>query len=309
MNYTKKIMFLCFLSVLCCHAGVPQKQGRLRTFFSKPRPTETTTKEYMLQAPKSISVVNPYGSITIASAWKKPILTIEATKTAKLPEQLHSFRIEERRASPTDIELCVVADNNPKNCAVDLVLVCPEQAKLMLTTSTGDIVTNHLKSDVTATTNQGAIKLEDIHGCIVAETKKNGSIRIQQVCGNIRATTERGPIVIHDSTESVIATTKRGPINVSCKALPSTGKLQVASQSGSIDVKLPSHVNADLTAKAKKGTVICEHPVKIREFTAVWTNRTWNQLKREICGTLGSGEAIISLQNQRGNIKIRKHAA
>lgn len=305
MKYSIKIMMLCTWSMLFNVSFVmTAQQGRLRTLFGKQKHTETTTKEYALQNSKGITITNFHGQITIASEWKQPTITVESIKMTQAPDQLAEIGINEKRLPNGDIELSV--DSCPKKCSIDLVLIVPAKVKLKLATKTGDIITQHIQGEIFATTQKGAINLHNTSGCVIAETQKNGSIRISQANGNVKATTEKGSIYLYDTTESIIATTQKGSINVSCKKLPTTGKLNALSRSGSIDIKLPHEVNADLIATTKLGTVVCDHPVTIKPFTTPWNKNAWKHLKHEICGTLGTGEATITLHNQRGNIKIRK---
>lgn len=312
MKHVTKIIMVCTGSLLLT-TGITSPGAstqRLRKLFSKnsDTPQLTMTQEYTLSRPGGITVTNPYGSITIKKAWAQEKIAVSTITHTGSAQDMPLTRIDEQQLPNGDLKLSVVCANADKKTVVNLDLIVPEKRDLKLDTTLGAITIENIQAAISATTTQGPIQLTAVRGTIVATTVKSGSITIDKARGNIKATTDKGSINLYNTTESVVASTGKGSVNVTCQKLPSTGKLNVHTISGKISVKLPHEINADLVAKTKYGAVTCDHFVTIKPFTTQWNKNAWRHLKHEICGTLGTGEALISIQNDRGNIKIGKYA-
>ena len=312
MKHVTKIIIVCTGSLLLT-TGITSPGAstqRLRKFFSKnaEMPQLTMTQEYPVGKTGGITVTNPYGSITIKKEWAQEKIALSTITQNGATQELPLTRIDEQQLANGDLKLTVACANADKKTVVNVELIVPEKRDLKLDTTVGAITIENIQAGISATTTQGPIQLTAVRGTVVAKTVKSGSITIDKARGNIKATTDKGAINLYNTTESVVASTGKGSVNVTCQKLPSTGKLNVHTISGKISVKLPHEINADLMAKTKYGAVTCDHFVTIKPFTTQWNKNAWRHLKHEICGTLGTGEALISIQNDRGNIKIGKYA-
>lgn len=312
MKHVTKIIIVCTGSLLLT-TGITSPGAstqRLRKFFSKntETPPLTMTQEYTLGKTGGITVTNPYGSITIKKEWAQEKIAVSTITHTGVTQDMPLTRIDEQQMANGDLKLSVACANPDKKTVVNVELIVPEKRELKLDTTLGAITIENIQAAISATTTQGPIQLTAVRGTVVAKTVKSGSITIDKARGNIKATTDKGNINLYNTTESVVASTGKGSVNVTCQKLPSTGKLNVHAASGKIIVKLPHEINADLVAKTKHGAVTCDHFVTIKPFTTQWNKNAWRHLRHEICGTLGTGEALISIQNDRGSIKIGKYA-
>jgi len=190
-------------------------------------------------------------------------------------------------------------------CPTLISAIIPQGIIIDLKTDKGEIKIKKAKNPITAHTNKGNIKIIDTQGEITAETNQ-GNIIVNQSLGNISAVSSYGNIDIYDAQQSIKAETKSGSIKTSCKAVPSTGSINLTTNSGSISLELPSETNAELKARTSKGRVTSDHFIEIKPQTVQLNKKTWNRFKREVDGILGSGEATIELSANYGNIKILK---
>lgn len=310
MKQVTKIIIVC-TSGLCISgfmaAGTTTQ--RLRRFFSRTAetPQQTITQEYPLADLCGITIANSYGDITIKKEWSQEKIALSALQQAGTTPDMPPAYIDEQLLPNGDRSLTVVCPGADKKTIINVELIVPEKRSLKLTARDG-ITIGNIQATITATTSQGPIQLTGVQGTVVAKTEKNGSICIDKARGNIKATTCKGNISLLNTTESVLVSTGKGSVQITCQKLPATGKLNVHAASGKIVVKLPHEINADLMAKTKHGAVTCDHFVTIKPFTTQWNKHAWRHLKHEICGTLGTGEALISIQSDYGNIKIGKYA-
>ena len=89
--------------------------------------------------------------------------------------------------------------------------------------------------------------------------------------------------------------------------IPQKTEINLTSTLGSIELSLPETVNADVQASSKRGTVICQHPVKLKSYTTTLDQAAWKKFKNSIDGTIGTGESRIIVQSDQSNIKIEKN--
>ena len=116
---------------------------------------------------------------------------------------------------------------------------------------------------------------------VTASIFTKGSIDIEHAHNTVKATTKNGDIDIRDAHNSVIAHTQQGAIHHHSYRVPSTAKIELMSDYGSITAQLPPEVNAEVQAHTKKGMVTCEHSITMHPFTTTITKDTFDRLKRE----------------------------
>ncbi len=312
MKHVTKIIVVCTGTLVWATGSIyAGPTARLRQIFSRSSqtPAQTMTQEYAIKGSGGITITNPYGSVTIKKEWGQDKVALSTiTQCGTNQEMANMTSVQEQQLANGDLVLTIACPHADKKTIVNVELIVPEKRELKVCTATGAITVENIQAGISATTKEGSIQLRGIRGTIVAKTEKNGSITIDKARGNIKATTSKGDITLLNTTESVLASTGKGSVELTCQTLPATGKLNVHAQGGKVLVKLPHEVNADLVAKTKHGAVICDHFVTIKPFTTQWNKQAWRHLKHEICGTLGTGEALISIHNDRGSIKIGKYA-
>src|SRR5262249_4358763 len=139
---------------------------------------------------------------------------------------------------------------------------------------------------------------------VYAHTETNGSIAINQASGPVQAITNHGGITIHDAKNSVIAQTSKGKITVHCASIPATGSIQLTTNSGMITLAMPTSANATIQGQTTHGTLLSEHYLTIKPQTTKLNDDAWARFKKEVHGTLGTGESAIKLSSVHSNIKI-----
>jgi len=145
---------------------------------------------------------------------------------------------------------------------------------LQVTSSDGPIQIAWVAGDVEARTTGGRIEMRHIDGEVTAKTL-GGSIELAQV---------RGPIV---------ARTERGSVRASFSESPA-GSLE--TESGSIDVLIPTDSNADLDARATRGSVALDAAIGL------------NGEKGDnfVVGRINGGGALLLLRTSRGRIHLSR---
>ncbi len=261
--------------------------------------TETITSQ--LNHPSCTLVINnTHGSITLKT-WDKENATIEIQKSAPDKEALGKIKIEkvEKR------DLLSLTTQEGSNQQVDYLVLVPAHAHVQITTQDGDInCSGHFLGKISATVEKGSISMDHHTQLFTASTTKTGGITILQADGPVNASTASGAIAVKNSKNSVLAKTQNGALSIDVHSLPTTSKIDVKTNNGTVTLKLDATVNADIQASTQKGTLISTIPITIKSYTTTLGPDSWKQFKKSVDGTIGSGESLISIACVKGSIKI-----
>jgi len=270
--------------------------------FSKPT-QETVQQEFALSKNGTIKLQNPRGNVTI-KGWKQNTVHIKATKIARKKEQLDHIVVN---CSCTNNRISIAAKfkQESKDGRVDYELLVPETTKLFVKNDQGSVTVKKINAPIKVVTQKGDIIIFEAQKTVVASTNR-GTININKSSGSVQANAVRGNIQINGSTHNVVAKTERGTILATCQNLPSLDTISLTTQSGNIALELPVKIDADLQARTARGKLTCEHYITVKPQAIQLNKQTWARLKKEVNGTLGSGEATIRLSAGSGNIKITK---
>ncbi len=268
---------------------------------------EIIDQEYSITPGNTLHVFNDHGNISIKTEWKRDTVKLKAIKRTNKSEYLKHLAILDTLTIDEDntrLALSTVRENNNIRGSIDYELIIPAHINLILETRKGSISVYEISGPLQATTYQGDISVEKTSNTIKAETKYKGSISINQAQGDIIAQSHIGNITIHHATSSVVAKTNKGTIQTLCSQLPAASNINLATLQGPIELILPNKVNAKISGKTDRGTLTSSYAMTLRPMTTTLDNRAWSRFKKEVEGTIGSGDAHIKLNSARGNIKI-----
>jgi DUF4097 and DUF4098 domain-containing protein YvlB len=141
-------------------------------------------------------------------------------------------------------------------------------------------VTLPSKTALDLTSHNGAIHVANIIDALIKVTTHNGSINADEICGDIHLTTHNGAIKM-----SCIKSSKGSP------------NISAVTHNGNIRLEIPSDLSATIDAQTHNGSVSSTIPMTIKQ-----SNKTVLQ------GTIGTGDAGISLATHNGSIKIMSYS-
>ncbi len=301
---------LRYLAVLCMIA--PQISSakskisqKFDSLFKGNVHEEIIQKEYPLNGRKTICVKNLRGTITVKSEWKKKTFLYTATKKSSKQEYLDSLTIDDSKSDKTCIKIETVCTSKNNKASMDYVLVVPENVRLELISDDGNIIVREVNGQIIAKTcKSGNIEIDNAQSSIYAQTENLGSIVIHQAHSTVKAFAQHGNITIHNAKKGIIAQAEKGKLDIECLQVPTTGKVSLNTSSGNIILRIPESTNAELQAHTQKGTLTCAHYLTVKPLTTQLDPNAWSRFKQEVEGTLGTGEATITVHTKNGNIKI-----
>lgn len=302
---------LTFLTVSSIYSSVDafsfndlfkQTKEKMASLFGSNTKKQIIQKDITRTTQKILIVENLQGTIKIKTDWNQNIISMTAIKKAT-EENLAKITIDIDTSKTDSIRMKTIFHDESVKGSVDYTLIIPKQMTVNLKTPKGNIRVKRFDGEVRAHTGDGNIEIANVSKKVVAEVDDTGNIIIDQSQGTIEATTAAGNIQINNAKNSIAATTNYGDIVVQANSLPPTGSLQL-NATGALYVYLPENINAHVRAQASRGKVFSEHYITLASQTTKLNTQAWAQLQRCVEGSIGTGEADISLQSSSGSIRI-----
>lgn len=221
-----------------------------------------------------LAVVDQNGSVTVTT-WDEASVELAVVKRSLVGRD--AFDDVEVQTSTADGTLAVkvnYATDRARRVAVDLDLRVPTS----LTVSR--VETRNGSVEVTGTTGDGQF------------TSQNGTVTATDVEGFVTLTTNNGTIESTDCTGVDGARTANGTVDV--EVLDIRQDVEIATANGSVEVAVPSSLDADVDISAGNGGV----DVEGLELTNV------ERTSRRITGRLGDGGNRLRLSVSNGSAEL-----
>jgi hypothetical protein len=282
-------------------------------------PTETRTNTFSVGSSPAVKVEVGSGNVDLVVGTAGEIV---ATAELRKPESaeyevsqegdLITVYAKTRRGSRADVTLTV-----PENTRFDLstgsgnVDVAGVQALGRVNTGSGSITLEKVRGDAEARTGSGDVTLDGVEGSFNLNTG-SGDITLRGAAGSFALNTGSGKITLGDATGSFALSTGSGDITLreaEGSFNLSTGSGDIAFQgeltqgsdnnfktgSGSVTVALTGSPSVELDLEIERdGKVRSDLPVTVRESS-----------ERRLVGTIGNGEAKLTVRTGYGNITIK----
>ena len=230
--------------------------------------TEEFHQTYALNAGGSVELRNVNGDVHI-TAWDRNEVKVDAVKSARTKE-----RVDEA-------QIVVEATGNR-------VFIKTQYPEHDLTFS-DENVNNPASVEYTLMVPRGA-RLDRIE--VV-----NGSLEIRGVAGEVRASCVNGRLTANDlAGDSTLSSVNSG-VDASFTRMPT--RLVLKSVNGTVNLTVPSDVNAEVSAKTVNGAIDNDFGLHVHHGRYVG---------HDLRGQIGSGGARIDLEDVNGTIALR-HAS
>jgi DUF4097 and DUF4098 domain-containing protein YvlB len=243
--------------------------------MQKPKGDELTEEfhqSYPLTATGRVSIANINGNVHI-SAWDRNEVKVDAVKRAYSPERLSEVTID-------------VTDT------ADSVIIKTKYPERNQNFDSRTRENNPASIEYTLTVPRGA----RIDGVELV----NGSLDIEGVQGEVRASLVNGRVKANDLSGEVNLSTVNGSIEVNAARLAESKGVTLNSVNGSIVLSMPSGASAQVRASTVHGPITNDFGLTVEEGQYVGRNLT---------GQIGSGGPRIRLNNVNGSIAIKRGLA
>lgn len=259
-------------------------------------------EEYPSKGVNLLRVNNLNGNVTVKTDAEHTNIFLKAIKKSPEIEMLNAIAFSHKTVGQ---EMLIESkyDQNTIDGSIDFELIVPEKMALNISVQEGNVLLKQPYAPCMVTTHKGSIDIIEGWNTIDAKTTK-GAIAFHKPHKRIKAQTTKGNISIYDAQESVHAHSDYGTIEMFAKEIASTSTIKLTTVTGPILLHLPPDVNADVQASTKQGSITCDHFITLKPQTTQLNRHAWKRIQKEIDGTLGTGEAQITLSSVRSDIKL-----
>lgn len=163
-----------------------------------------------------------------------------------------------------------------KHIGISLDIKMPEQNRLNLKTSNGNIDISNISRDV------------ELH-------TSNGNIDLNRVSGPISAATSNGNVSCHDTANNLKARTSNGNISVVfTERTENPDQVELETSNGSIHLTPPAAFSAKVDASTSNGKISSNRAILVQGDIS----------KTKLHGTIGDGRGTCRLHTSNGSIHI-----
>jgi len=256
-----------------------------------------THKEYRftVKPGSSVSLVNPYGPISLKSA---------AANAVVITAILHSDKVEVdqmQHGNRIDITSHLLPGADAESGQVEYEVTVPADAAVYMRTSTGPLKAEKMRGDVTMEGTTASVDVHDItnahvhvktlSGPVMLTNIKGGHVDVQPVSGDVTLTTVTGPNVQVTSSSGKII--YNGDFGIG-------GAYSLVSHTGDIEAAAPPEASIDVEAESAKGTVDSDFSLVPRHTSLPV------RLGSTFAGTMNKALSVVKLNSFSGKIHLRK---
>lgn len=205
----------------------------------------------------AFQVVESGGDVTICALWRRSYCDEEGQ---------HSRRNDDD------------GDRRDRNdVRAKFTISVPAGVRVSAGTVNGDMVVRNVTADVRAST-------------------VNGRVEVANAGGEVRATTVNGAVDVTTRSGPVNASTVNGDIDVRMNAAPGDGAMKFKTVNGSVTLRMPESLNANVEMGTMHGSISSDYPVQLSGRFG----------PRRAQGTIGRGGRRIELETLNGSVELRK---
>jgi DUF4097 and DUF4098 domain-containing protein YvlB len=269
------------------------------SLIAQNNPTQSKKELHFTVGPHAgISVINPYGSISVKPSPKNDVSVMAV---------LHSDKVEidnNQNGNRVDIQSHLLAGADAESGRVDYEILVPADASITLHSSTGSMHAEKLHGDVSLEGPEAAVDVRDISDAHVHVRTMNGSVSVANVKnGHVEVDSLSGDVTLNSVNGSLVqVVSSSGRINY-IGDFGNSGEYRLTSHSGDIDATIPEWTSADVSARSVKGEVHDDIPLQPKSHTAVAFEKG-----RTFAGSMGhvAISSTVVLRSFSGKIHLRK---
>jgi hypothetical protein len=175
----------------------------------------------------------------------------------------------------------------------------PAQLTLQAKTSDGNVTLSGLQGDLNLTTGDGNLTLDHVSGSLRIKSG-DGHVKVTDADGAIDAHTSDGTLSVDGLFHALALHTSDGTLEVN---LREGTKLTVAStiqsSDGSMTIRVPQSLAADLSVHTSDGHVECALPLTMDHYQSGGEGH-------ELHGKLNGGGTPLTINTSDGNVKVEQ---
>lgn len=302
-----RIALLTYSTLLVTNTIHTVSLNKIKSFFGATPYEQIVEKDYTLNPHGRIILKNMHGNIQVKTGLDKRSVAVRATKHASAQEHLDHMHVIEEEVSADRLVLRTTYDYEKVKGTVDYVLTVPDDARIDVSSDTGDITVQDVQGAMLIHIGTGNATVYNPKQKIEINITQQGNITAIRPTNIVQLSTNKGFVRVVDSTHSVGARAKTGNVEVKCKLLPEKSHIRLATEHGPVTLHTPKTLNCSVRAETNKGTVSGTQEITLDAATVKLNENYWKKIKRSIKGSIGKTDAEVKMFSKNGNISILKY--
>src|SRR5260221_1350070 len=178
---------------------------------------------------------------------------------------------------------------------VAMRITVPRGARVRAVTGNGDLTVENVHGDVSATSGNGRVHVGASEGTVRVSTG-NGDVDVRDAHASVHVTTGNGRVTVGTNEGPVDARTGNGDIEVTMTKLRAAEAMTFSTGSGDVRVTLPAGYSGELDASTGNGHIESDFELKVQG----------RMNPRRVRATIGDGGPRLRLSTGNGRLEIRK---
>ncbi|MGQ0732919.1 MAG: DUF4097 family beta strand repeat-containing protein [Acidobacteriota bacterium] len=269
----------------------------------------TDRKTFQVSGTAEVELETFDGAIEIHS-WDRSEVEVEVEKRAMdqgLVDQMQVSAVQDgnrivvRVTGPTRRDFGGVQVGFQFGPSARLRVALPRSANVTATSRDGSVAVEDVAGTISLKTDDGSVRGSRLTGQVTARSG-DGSIRLDRIDGKLDVETDDGSVTIEARATAVRARTGDGSVRLRLEPESSMSEdWDIQTGDGSVTLTLPAGFNAELDAETRDGAVRGNHPGITSETR---TGEDREERQRKLKATIGTGGRTLRVRTGDGTIRI-----
>jgi hypothetical protein len=262
---------------------------------ASPARGDEWTRQYAIKARPDVHVKTDDGSVRVetgAAAQVDARVTTEGWRIA--PGEVTITESQTGDRVDLEVRLPKGIDFGKGHRSIEVLLRVPKESDLAVNTGDGSIKVQPVSGRLELSTGDGSITADGLQGEIRLHTG-DGSIRAAGLSGRLKADTGDGSMTVRGRFDVLDLRTGDGGIDATAEAGSKVESAwSLSSGDGSVTLRLPEGVGAELDAQTGDGSISLDEPATVRGTIR----------EHAVRGTLGPGGPPLKIYTGDGSIRL-----
>jgi DUF4097 and DUF4098 domain-containing protein YvlB len=251
--------------------------------------------KYNLAAGGSVAIVNENGPVTVKGGSGRQVTIVTTTHSDKVEVDANQY------GNRIDVRTHNLQKATGNDSRVDYEVTVPQDAAITVRAAAGPITVEKLRGDVLLEGDSAKVEVRDVAnahvhvrtlaGDITLRNVDNAHMELSSVSGDVHLNSVNG--------QKLSVNTTKGNITYDGQ-VAQNGDYDFITNSGNIDVTLPTSASVDLTARTVSGSVENDFPLQQKQHSVLPSSA------RTLVGTSNTAGSSLDLRSFSGKIRVKK---
>lgn len=147
------------------------------------------------------------------------------------------------------------------------------------------------------TSVSGEVEVVGVTGTLRAQSISGGVV-VRDVSGSVNASSTSGGVRVREVAGPVSAQSISGGVEVEITRLEGSHRMEFSSTSGSVNVRVPGNLDAEVEMSTLSGTISTDFPIQLQagEFNP----------RKSLRGRIGNGTGNLRLSSISGSVSLKR---